>query len=285
MVRRIEDLVGKVSGPKPVGSADPAPGPAPGPAPAMDPGAETPVAGPLAPAGRKADTLLPAEDAVSIYLRRNPDFLGQFLDQNPDMLQSIPLGTRSQSVGNVVDLRDFMVERLRDETERLRGRLQELITTSRSNMTAQSRAHSAVLSLLAANTFEELIEIVTGDLAVILDVDVVTLCVEADGDTLPRSRMPGVLILEPGYIDSLIGSHRDFMLTARCCGEPMVFGQGAGLVRSQALIRLSVSPHAPLAMLAIGSRRDTQFEDGQGTELLGFLGAALELTIRAWLEF
>ena len=39
--------------------------------------------------------------------------------------------------------------------------------------------HKAILSMLAAESFEHFIEMVTTDLVVLLDVDVVTLCVEA----------------------------------------------------------------------------------------------------------
>ena len=230
-------------------------------------------------------TSLSEDEAVALYLRQHPGFLQCFLEENTDLLKTIlPSSSEHRDGGNVVDLRDFMIDRQRLETTHLRDKLCELVETSRSNMTAQSRAHSAVLSLLAVRNFEELIEVVAEDLAVILDVDVVTLCVESDKEVIPHSQWPGVLIVEPGFVDTMIGVHQDFHLSAGIVGDPILFGHGAGLVRSQALIRLSVNPHASLAMLSLGSRRETQFEQGQGTELLGFLGAVLELSIRAWLE-
>ncbi len=67
-------------------------------------------------------------------------------------------------------------------------------------------------------------------------------------------------------------------------GDPMLFGDGAGLVRSAALLRLCVSAGAPAGLLCIGMRRPGKFHGGQGTELLGFLARSLGVTIAAWLD-
>jgi uncharacterized protein YigA (DUF484 family) len=64
----------------------------------------------------------------------------------------------------------------------------------------------------------------------------------------------------------------------------MIFGAAAGLVASQALIRLEISPATPPALLALGARQPDQFHQGQGTELLTFLAGVLENCIRAWLD-
>ena len=65
---------------------------------------------------------------------------------------------------------------------------------------------------------------------------------------------------------------------------PALFGSAAGLVRSQALLRLDVSEHAPVGLLCIGTRRSDKFHPGQGTELLSFLARVTELTFAAWLD-
>jgi len=57
----------------------------------------------------------------------------------------------------------------------------------------------------------------------------------------------------------------------------------ARLVRSQALIRLNVSPEVPPCVLALGSRDPEMFHPGMRTELVGFLGRVLERCIRSWL--
>ena len=75
----------------------------------------------------------------------------------------------------VVDMQHFLLERQRAEITRLKTQHRILIATTRANLTSQSRIHGAVLALLAAASFEQLIQIVTTDLAVLLDADVVTL--------------------------------------------------------------------------------------------------------------
>jgi uncharacterized protein YigA (DUF484 family) len=184
----------------------------------------------------------------------------------------------------VIDLQYFMLQRLKADVSRLKGQQRALIATSRSNLSSQARVHSAVLAIISATSFEQLLQVVTTDLAVMLDVDVVTIGVEAARMKPPRLPLPGIQLLPSGTVDALLGGSRDALLRADVAGDPRLFGSGAGLVHSEALLRLSVSEHAPVGLLCIGTRRPDRFHSGQGTELLTFLARTLGITISAWLD-
>ncbi len=95
--------------------------------------------------------------------------------------------------------------------------------------------------------------------------------------------MRGIRLLEPGDVDRLMGEGRDVVLNPEARALRAVYGSARGLVNSEALLRLHASPEAPTGLLALGSRYEGRFDPGQGTELLGFLGRVLELSIRTWL--
>ena len=63
-----------------------------------------------------------------------------------------------------------------------------------------------------------------------------------------------------------------------------LFGGAAGLVRSQALLRISIGRGAPIGLLCIGARRAGRFHPGLSTELLSFLARVLGITISQWLS-
>ncbi len=226
------------------------------------------------PAKDAAERLSAAE--VADYLKRHPDFLVE----HADLIALLTPPSHRQG-DNVVDMQRFMLDRLRADLQRVTGQQRDLISTSRSNLSSQQRIHGGVLALIAATSFEQLIQTVTTDLAVLLDVDVVTLCIEL-GDRMARPPMAGIQLLLPGDVDDILGAERDVRLEDEVLGDPMIFGGGAGLVTSEALLRLSVA-NAPAGMLALGSRRPGKFKPGQGTELLSFLAHALEITISQWL--
>jgi len=223
----------------------------------------------------------PLLDAIEVtnYLRRHPEFL----IEHPEALDALtpPKLDRGE---RVVDMQHFMLQHQRSEMTRLKTQQRALIATSRANLAIQARVHSAVLALLAASSFEQLIQIVTTDLAVLLDADVVTIAVERAGPSRPKLPHHGVQVLRAGTVDAVLGADRDVVLQADTHGDPTLFGDGAGLVRSAALLRLSVSVAAPAGLLCIGTRRPGKFHAGQGTELLGFLARALGITIAAWLD-
>ncbi len=215
---------------------------------------------------------------VAAYLRRNPEFLCE----HPEILDD--LRAPSRHGGGVVDFQQAMVDRLRDRVEEATAARDALVLTGRNNLTAQNRVHRAVIAFMGARSFEQLIERATTDLAVALDLDVVTLGVERADLTLPRPRLGGICQLEPDSVDSLIGHNRSVRLRSQIDGDPMIFGAGAGLVASDALIRLTIGHGTPAALLALGSRDPDYFHPGQGSQLLLFLGEALEASIRGWLN-
>ncbi|MFQ6016855.1 MAG: DUF484 family protein [Kiloniellaceae bacterium] len=231
----------------------------------------------LAAPGAGEETISAAQ--VTDYLRRHPDFLGE----HPELFDVLRPPARDRGDG-VVDLQQFMVERLRNELAEMAAKRDELVVTGRNNLSAQARVHKAILALLGARSFENFIEIVTTDLAVILDLDVVTIGVEQTGGDLAPAPTSGVCRLEAGMVDRLLGQSQDIALRPHVSGDPAIFGAGAGLVCSDVLIRLSISRASPAALLALGSRQPNQFHPGQGTELLSFLARVVESCIRGWLN-
>ncbi len=216
---------------------------------------------------------------VADYLRRHPDFFGR----NPDLLAEIQPTARDCGEG-VVDLQQYIVEHLRAEVSGLAAARDALVVAGRNNLSAQARVHKAILALLAAKSFEHFIETLTTDLAVILDLDVVTIGVEQNGSDSARAQTAGIFRLERGTVDRLIGPDQAIALRETVDGDPAIFGPGAGLIASDALLRLSISGTTPTAMLALGSRQADQFHPGQGTELLAFLVRVVESCIRGWLN-
>lgn len=218
-------------------------------------------------------------EQVLAFLRRHPDFLVR----HPELLEE-QIATAPHRGDGIVDLQQVMLDRLRQDIAKLRADQDDLLANSRDNLSTQERIHKAALALLAAQSFEHLIDMVTADLAALLEVDVVALCVEAAEEPLPKTRVEGVQILAPGSVDRILGFGREALLRDDVAGDPLLFGKAARKVRSDALLRLSISHGTPMGLLAFGARHPGYFNPGQGTELLSFLARVLEHAVREWLD-
>jgi uncharacterized protein len=220
----------------------------------------------------------PTGAEVADFLRRHPDFLVE----HPDLLRLLtPSG--HQRADGAVDLQRYMLDRARGDLAKLQTAHNDLVATSRGNLSGQARIHAAVLAMLDARTLEHLIEIITTDFALHLDVDVVALGFEALDRGAREAGTHGLKLLTKGKVDKLLNG-RDVALISDEQGDGVIFGAAATLVRSQALLRLQLKRDAPNGVLAFGSRVPDKFHPGQGTELLGFLARTVELTMRGWLD-
>ena len=226
----------------------------------------------------KSETGITGED-VARWLSENPDFL----PRHPELLDDLAAPARKLGRG-VADLQQALIEKLRGDMELAHQRQRELVETSRANLNSQTRIHECIVAMMSASSFEQLIQTITTDFAVLLDLDVVTLCIEVDGASLGTPHTRGLHIVPAGTVNRVMGSGRHVLLRSFIEGEPEIYGGGAPLVASDALARISISPKTPPGLIAFGSRAAGKFEAGQAVELLAFLARVTERAIRIWLK-
>jgi hypothetical protein len=106
--------------------------------------------------------------------------------------------------------------------------------------------------------------------------------VESDGNDIPHVLTNNIRILPEGTINDWMNG-RDILLQSNISGIEAIYGGGATLVQSQALLRIDISMGTPPALLAFGSRDPLMFEDGQGVEMITFLARVVERAFRSWL--
>lgn len=219
------------------------------------------------------------DEQVLHFLRGNPDFLNRY----PDALDTLHTPARDLG-GGVADLQQAMIERLRGEIREHAKHQRELLGATRANLRNQSRVQDCVLALLAARSFEHLIQTITTDFAIILELDMVALCVENDDRSAKAIRTRGLNVVPSGTIDAFIGNGERVAVRNHIAGDRELYGPGATLVQSDTLLRLAISPATPPALLALGSREPDHFETGFGAELMEFLSGVVEHVVRIWLH-
>lgn len=218
-------------------------------------------------------------ESVLAFLRANPDFLSQY----PELLSSLP--PEAASAGNVVDFQQLMVQKLRADKKSVEDHQRILVDNVRNNMTVQARIHAAVLRLLDSTNLDEMVEILSNELSLMLEVDVISVLLESHTPQERPTVFHGMRIVDPGFIDNHITCDRDMLLQSNVPGDPRIFGAASRLVKSQALIRLNLGADIPDGLLAFGSRDPLLFADGQGTELVGFLSGVTQRMLRYFLRY
>jgi len=222
------------------------------------------------------DSLTP--DAIIDWLKQNP----AFLQKHPEAIELLHPPKENMGRG-VADFQHYMVQRLKKDKDAVLETTRDIIEVSRLNMNSVTRIHEATLRLLEARNFPEFVQAITMDLATILDVDIAVMVIETNGQEIPNISASGIRVVPMGTISEWMGDEQ-VILQSDIQGTEAIYGGGARLVRSQAVLRVDISMKTPPAVLCFGSRDPEMFRDGQGTELIGFLARVAERCFRIWLD-
>lgn len=218
------------------------------------------------------------ETTVRDFLQRTPDFLAR----NLDLLDRMAVPGHSTGDG-VIDMQQFILERLRGEIDHLRTCANDLIVTSRGNMMIQARTHAAVLGLVGAGDLDQMMRLIVSDLPLLLDLDAASLCLEETGGWT-AARAPLIRPLYAGSVDRLLGPERDILSVQDFVDDGSIFGPNARLIRSAAIARLRPGRNTPPGLFALGSRSFGTFQPDQASDLFNFLVRVVERCLHRWLE-
>ncbi len=214
---------------------------------------------------------------VASYLRRHPEFLGEF----PDIAMALQL-PREQ--GKAASLASYQLDVLRDKNRELNRRLHELIEIAHENEALMVRVHTLTLALMRARTLPETANAVVAALAEDFrdaaapagaPLLVRLVLFRADPD-LPAAEW---LIAEPAGVPAFPAFAEFFKRGEPLCGRVQqdkldaLFGARAGDVQSTVLLPIGAG------MLAIGSSDANRFHPGMGTVFLKLIGEAISTAV------
>jgi uncharacterized protein YigA (DUF484 family) len=217
------------------------------------------------------------EKDIVEYLKSNP----KFLQKNPDAVDYLLPPKDRENGRRVVDFQHYMVEKLKADKKMVLDTTRDIIEVSRENMNHLARIHEAVLKILEAETFDQFIQILSVDVPAALDCDAVSLIVENDG-RLPNTNMRSLRLVPQGTCVNWMNGN-DASIQSNIKGTVEMFGEAAGLIQSQALLKINQTMDIPASILAFGSRDPEMFMDGMGTDLIRFLCDVTERAIKLWL--
>ena len=184
-------------------------------------------------------------------------------------------------MGRVISFEERAVATLRDRLGAAKSANEDLIAFARGHSGATASIHAAVVSLMDADSIDELFETVTRAWPRLLGLDHVALALVADGMGF-RVVRDGVEPVEPRLIDRAIGELDPVTMRTVARGHAL-FGAAAGGIRSEALVMLRAEAPLPYGLLMLGQNEAASLDARHGMQLLGFLGNSLGAMLRRWL--
>lgn len=212
--------------------------------------------------------------------------------EDRDLMKALIAANERAMGNNIVDLRGIAMERLEGQLDRLEDTHRSVIAAAYENLAGTNQVHRAILQMLDPLTFEDFLVSLAGDVAQTLRLDCVRLVLESvQSAEDPSLRKLGkvLYVAEPGFIDSYLAggkalAPRPVTLRATDAASDTIYGEAAGSIRSEALMRLDFGKGRLPGMLVMGSDDPHHFKPTQGTDLLAFFASVFERTMRRWLS-
>ncbi len=212
--------------------------------------------------------------------------------EDRDLMKALIAANERAMGNNIVDLRGIAMERLEGQLDRLEDTHRSVIAAAYENLAGTNQVHRVILQMLDPLTFEDFLVSLAGDVAQTLRLDCVRLVLESVQNAEdPSLRKLGkvLYVAEPGFIDSYLAggkalAPRPVTLRATDAASDTIYGEAAGSIRSEALMRLDFGKGRLPGMLVMGSDDPHHFKPTQGTDLLAFFASVFERTMRRWLS-
>ena len=215
------------------------------------------------------------EDQVVEFLSANPDFFCN----HDDLLSKLKVPHQR---GDTISLVERQVAVLRERNHNLRERLNDLLSIARDNDRLFERVRRLVLTVMEAQTLDELMDAVDDSLSHDFRIDYV--CQILVSEVYPEaSRVP---CHSKSDISDGVGISDVLSNSRVVCGRlrekelKYLFPNHWKLVQSTAVVPLHYKQ--PLGVFAVGSREADDFRAGTGTVYLSFIGEVVSRALEAF---
>lgn len=192
---------------------------------------------------------------------------------------------------NVIDLRGIAMERLESRLDRLEDTHRTVIAAAYENLAGTNQVHRAVLQMLDATGFEAFLQGLNAQVGPTLRVECVRLVLESvqpETAAALKRISDAVHVAEAGFANDYLtggrgGTGKPVVLRQVLPNGASPYGEKAGFIRSEAVMRLDLGKGRLPGLLLLGAEDPHQFKPNHGTDLLAFLAGVFERALRRWL--
>ena len=218
-----------------------------------------------------------AEDVVE-FLSKHPEFFRDY----PDLLSRIEIPHTGS--GDAVSLVERQVQVLREQNQRARKQLHELIEIARLNEELARRMHKLALTLMDAAEPKEIFTTLYDNLRKNFHADKVSVRLFAEPsfiDTYAGPEFAGKNADEKSLFKTMIETHEPLCGRMKHQQRVFLFGDDGNEIASSVMVPL----HGPGwgGILSIGSFDPERFQPGMGVELLANMGEVLSFILKPWI--
>jgi len=217
-----------------------------------------------------------AED-IADYLERHPEFF----HERPELLGNLEIP--HEPGGKTVSLVERQVSVLREQNQKLRRQLHEMIEIARQNEELARRMHKLALTLMDAADPAEVFTTLYDNLKRNFHADRVAVRLFTDVPASCNNHGPEFAGSGSGAQElfaKLLETHEPQSGRMKPQQQQLLFGDTGKEVASSVMVPL----HGPgwSGILAIGSFNPERYQPGMGVELLANLGEMLSFILNPW---
>jgi uncharacterized protein YigA (DUF484 family) len=221
--------------------------------------------------------LITAED-VADFLEKHPEFF----TEHPDLLGRLEIPHTGS--GDAVSLVERQVQVLREQNQRAKKQLHELIEIARQNEELARRMHKLALTLMDAAEPKDIFSTLYDNLRKNFHADKVTVRLFAEPafiDTYAGPEFAGKDAEERSLFKTMLEKLEPVCGRMKHQQQVFLFGDDGNEIASSVMVPL----HGPGwgGVLSIGSFDPQRFQPGMGVELLANLGEVLSFILKPWI--
>ncbi|MDJ0834123.1 MAG: DUF484 family protein [Gammaproteobacteria bacterium] len=216
------------------------------------------------------------EQTVMDYLKNHPDAL----NRHPELLTQLNVDHQS---GSAVSLVERQLRLLRDENQKLKDKLGNLVQIARENEELGQRFHRLSLELMAADSLHDIVAMTQNQVQTFFYTDYVSFCFhDALRDQL-HGQENNIVDANSKYASQL----RDWIHRRRAVFGPLETGMDQVFFgihnQMQSCVLIPLYHTNDIGLLALGSKSKERFNPHKGTMFLDQLGELISHKLKNYL--
>ncbi len=220
---------------------------------------------------------LPDEASVIEFLRQNP----AVLERHPEVIANL---TFAHETGGAISLVERQLRVLRDENQKLKTQLNNLVHVARENEELSQRFHRLSLELMSSDNLHDIVAMTRNQVQTFFYTDVAEFCFL---DRL-KSRLPGLekSVLDPDSkhatkIRNWVHKRQPVFGPLDPGVRKLLFGEHANIT---SCVLVPLYHTNDIGLLLLGSKSRDRFIDGMGTIFLSQLGELVSHKISQFID-